>query len=82
MIAGVFVLGTAGTVVVTWRFGAVVDGAGGTDVVVTGIVVAGTSDTRTVVIDLTPDEECEAHETRPTNANEASNDFLMFISKV
>ena len=48
---GVFVLGAVGTVVVTWRFGAVVDGAGGTDVVVIGSVVTGTSDTRTVVID-------------------------------
>ena len=44
MIAGVFVLGAAGTVVVTWRFGVVVDGVTGTDVVVTGIVVTGTVD--------------------------------------
>lgn len=39
MIAGVFVSGAAGTVVETWRFGAVVDGATGADVVVTGSVV-------------------------------------------
>lgn len=51
MIAGVFVLGTAGTVVVTWRFGAVVDGAGGA-VVVTGSVVAGVVVTGTVDVDV------------------------------
>lgn len=46
--AVVFVLGAAGTVVVTWRLGVVVDGVGGADVVtgsvVTGIVVTGTVD--------------------------------------
>lgn len=42
MITGVFVLGAAGTVVETWRFGAVVAGATGADVVVAGTVVAGT----------------------------------------
>jgi hypothetical protein len=38
VITGVFVLGAVGTVVVAWRFGTVVDGTAGTDVVVTGIV--------------------------------------------
>ena len=38
----VFVLGASGTVVETCRFGAVVDGATGTDVVVAGTVVTGT----------------------------------------
>jgi hypothetical protein len=42
VITGVFVLGAVGTVVVAWRFGTVVDGATGTDVVVAGTVVAGT----------------------------------------
>jgi hypothetical protein len=41
---GVFVLGAAGTVVAAWRFGAVVDGATGADVVVAGTVVAGIVD--------------------------------------
>lgn len=44
MITEVFVSEAAGTVVVTWRFGVVVDGAAGTVVVVTGTVVAGTVD--------------------------------------
>ena len=44
MITGVFVSEAAGTVVVTWRFGAVVDGAAGTVVVVAGTVVTGTRD--------------------------------------
>jgi len=39
---GVFVLGAAGTVVAAWRFGTVVDGATGADVVVAGTVVTGT----------------------------------------
>ena len=49
--AVVFVLGAAGTVVVTWRFGVVVGGATGA-VVVTGSVVAGIVVTGTVDVDV------------------------------
>lgn len=55
--AGVFVLGAAGTVVATWRFGAVVDGETGADVVtgsvVAGIVVEGIVVTGTIDVDGT-----------------------------
>ena len=54
--AVVFVLGAAGTVVVTWRFGVVVGGATGavvvTGSVVAGIVVAGIVVTGTVDVDV------------------------------
>lgn len=44
VIGVVFVFGAAGAVVVTWRFGAVVEEVTGTDVVVAGIVVTGAVD--------------------------------------